>query len=94
MDGIKTEAPDLSPAEISAAAALGVDTSVMYEVTGPEGTMYRLPVPGRSTWRIGVFYDSGPTGSAGTASRASVVVNQQKLVIGGSTYILRRAAAH
>jgi hypothetical protein len=80
----------LSQQEKEAALKNKVDAKTMYLIYGREASVTELPIPPGQTWKIGIVYDAAAI-KPGTSARFTVLTRQAHTVLGGSTYILRRA---
>lgn len=92
LRGVKRVRATLSATERRKFARLGLDTSWAYKLTKQEGVIAQLAIFPRTTWTIGLLYNTVTKGRPNSAARFTVLARQGTKLLGGSTYILRYRA--
>jgi hypothetical protein len=90
--GLKPATLKLSEAHSERARKHKLDHSRMHVVQERRAHIANLPVPPGETMKIGIVYQRSPKAAAGTSARFSVITRDGKMVLGGSTFILRMPA--
>jgi len=89
LRGIARVQANLTRAERTKFGRMGLDTTVAYQMFAKEGVIAGLPIPPRTTWKIGLLYNAVAKGRPNSAARFTVLERQGPKLLGGSTYILR-----
>ena len=89
LKGIVRVSARLTPAERTRFGRMGLDTTIAYQMSAREGVIAGLPIPPRTTWRLGILYNAVAKGRPNSAARFTVLERQGTKVLGGSTFVLR-----
>lgn len=89
LAGVDSLPANLSTPDRSAAADLGVDTTVVYRVRPPGGRVRGIPIPAGATTRVGLRYRPAAGTPVKGARRFVLLAKRDTTVVGGNTFVIR-----
>jgi hypothetical protein len=89
LTNVDAEPARLTATEKQEARALGLDTTVVYQVRDPVGGISGFAVPRLGRWRVGLLIRTAGVPRKRLAPRFTVMATRDSVVLGGSTYLLR-----